>query len=235
MEQVIDKVFTIGRSKENDFELPMQQISGYHASIRCLSENSFIVEDNNSSNGSFLNGLQIKRVVCNRNDRLFFADYQFSFDTYFPLTRLKKEIQEKFNIPPDVKLAASQKSNANDYSQEFAELESIYKLYNESKLSIQGKGQLKGNLIRTAPGVALSLTLAALGFGALSFVGCSFGSMLGVMMSGNTNGQEKLLALDDEFKINYACPKCRNFLGYIPWKSLASKKTCDRCKATWVK
>ncbi len=233
-QQIIDKVFKVGRSKDNDFELPMPQISGFHADIRCLSENVFIVEDH-SSNGTFLNGLQIKKAVCNRNDKLFLADYAFSFDTYFPLVKIKKEIREKFNIAPDIKLTAADKTNPLDFTREFVELESIYKLYNEAKLSIQGKGQLKGNLLRAAPGVALSLTLVSLGFGALAFVGGSFGSMLGLIMSNSTNPQEKLLALDDEFKINYACPKCRNFLGYIPWKSLYIKKACERCKAIWVK
>lgn len=234
MEQIIDKEFTIGRSKGNDFEFPLQQVSSRHATIRCLSENTFIVEDLQSSNGTFLNGYRIRRANCNRNDQLFFADQQFDFNNYFPGQNIKEEIREKFNLPPDVKIKASEKKNPNDFSLEFAELDAVYKLYNEAKLNAQGKGALKGHLLKAAPGVVITLVLTSLGLGMFSFIGGSVGSMVGILMSKSTSGQEKTMAIEDEFKVCYVCPKCKNFLGFMPWLGLAAKKTCDRCKAIWV-
>ena len=49
------------------------------------------------------------------------------------------------------------------------------------------------------------------------------------------NPQEKIFALTEEFKINYVCPKCKRFLGDLPWQNLANQKKCVACKATWVK
>lgn len=234
MEKILEKEFTIGRSTENDFQFPMQQVSGRHATIRCLSENTFIVEDLQSSNGTFLNGYRIRRANCNRNDQLFVADQPFNFATFFPLKEIKKEIREKFDLPPDTPINAADKKSPNDFSLEFAELEAVYKLYNEAKLTAQGKGMLKGNLMKAAPGIVLTLVLTSLGLGAFSFIGGSVGSLVGIMMSKNTSNQEKMQAIDDEFKVGYVCPKCKNFLGAVPWAGLAAKKACERCKAIWV-
>ncbi len=234
MKQLIEKDFTIGRSKENDFEFPIQQVSGRHATIKCLSENTFIVEDLHSSNGTFLNGYRIKRANCNRNDQLFLADQLFDFAVYFPLQNIRKEIRDKFDLPPDKEISAAEKRSPNDFTLEFAELEAVYKLYNEAKLNVQGKGMLKGHLLKAAPGIVLTLVLTSLGLGAFSFIGGSVGSIVGIMMSKTTSNQEKMQAIDDEFKVGYVCPKCKNFLGALPWAGLAVKKSCERCKAIWV-
>ena len=234
MEQIIEKEFTIGRTGENDFELPLQQVSGRHASIRCLSENTFIVQDLLSSNGTYVNGYRIKRANCNRNDQLYIADQPFDLNHYFPLKNIRAEIREKFNLPPDKKISASEKTDPNDFTLEFAELESVYTLYNEAKLNTQGKGQLKGHLLKAAPGIVITLVLTSLGLGAFSFLGGSMGSMVGILMSKSTSGQEKMMAIDDEFKVFYVCPKCKNFLGAVPWPGLAAKRSCERCKAKWV-
>ena len=234
MEHIIEKEFTIGRSNGNDFEFPMQQVSGRHAIIKCLSENTFIVEDLHSSNGTFLNGYRVKRANCNRNDQLFIADQPFDFAIYFPLKNIKKEIREKFNLPPDIQIDAAAKKSPNDFTAEFAELDAVYKLYNEAKLNLQGKGMLKGHLLKAAPGIVIMLVLTSLGLGVFSFIGGSVGSMVGILMTKSTTSQEKMLAIDDEFKVCYVCPKCKNFLGALPWLGLAAKKCCDRCKAIWV-
>ena len=46
----------------------------------------------------------------------------------------------------------------------------------------------------------------------------------------------KLPALSDQFKIDYVCPKCGNFLGEIPWESLHNRKQCpvSSCRAKWA-
>lgn len=46
---------------------------------------------------------------------------------------------------------------------------------------------------------------------------------------------EHMEALNRQFKIDYVCPKCGNFLGDIPFENLKNKKVCSICKCTWVK
>jgi hypothetical protein len=231
---ITDAVIKVGRNERNDIVLPHAQISNLHAQVSCLSENTFVLEDF-SSNGTYVNGYRIKRAVCNRNDEVFLANLPFDLNKYFPVEKVKQELQQKFNIPVDESPDTPPKRNPNDFTSEFAELEYVYTLYNQTKRSIQGKGQLKANLFRAIPGLALTVVFASMGVpSAFTFVGGAVGSMLGLFVSDSGSIQEKLQALDDEFKINYICPKCKNFLGNIPWKNLANKKTCERCKAIWV-
>ena len=52
------------------------------------------------------------------------------------------------------------------------------------------------------------------------------------------NGQKdlpaKMEALNKQFMIDYVCPKCGNFLGFVPFESLENKKQCNFCKCKWV-
>ena len=37
-----------------------------------------------------------------------------------------------------------------------------------------------------------------------------------------------------QFMIDYVCPKCGNFLGYVPFEALANKSVCSFCKCKWT-
>jgi pSer/pThr/pTyr-binding forkhead associated (FHA) protein len=231
---IIGSQLKVGRQKGNDIELPFPNISGYHADLFCLSENTFIVEDKNSTNGTFVNRLQIKRAVCNRNDEVLFADYTFDLNKYFPLEQIKKEIQQELGIKQPVNADLKQKKDPNDFTREFAELEVVYKAYNDRKLIIQ-KTQQNKRILQAAPSAILVVTLLALSYGTAAIAAGSIGGLFGVFLSNSASEQEKLVAIEDEFKISYSCPKCKNFFGFVPWIGLANKRTCDRCKAVWVK
>ncbi len=71
---------TIGRKDSNDYVLNYRNVSSFHALIECFDDN-FYLEDLNSTNGTFVNGEQIKgRVVLNHNDRVKFASFEFLVD-----------------------------------------------------------------------------------------------------------------------------------------------------------
>jgi hypothetical protein len=40
--------------------------------------------------------------------------------------------------------------------------------------------------------------------------------------------------LNKQFMIDYVCPKCGNFLGYVPYEALANKSVCSFCKCKWT-
>ena len=237
---IVGSTFKIGRIEDNDFELPFPDISAYHADLICLSENAFLIEDKNSTNGTYLNGYKIKRVVCSRNDQVQFANYLFDLNRYFPAESLKKEIEQQMNGGEYVSQQKPvEKQDPNDYTQEFAELELVYKVFNERKLLIQ-KAQHNKRLLQQAPSAVLvtvllagSIVFPVLGMGAIA--AGSIGGIIGIALSDSTSEQEKMAAIEEEFKFQYACPKCKSFFGYMPWKSLAYKKSCERCKAIWVK
>jgi hypothetical protein len=229
--------YSIGRNQDNDFVLSYPQVSDRHAKIVCLSENTFIIEDLDSSNGTYLNNFRVKRSVCTRQDQLQLADVNFDLDAYFNKAQVKQQLQNNvksmlgnavMDAPPK-----AVKTDPNDFTQEFKTLEIIYKQYNEAKIKLQAQEGGKAALIRSGPA-----TLGMYGLGALiPGWGWAFGiagSLIGILACSKASNPEKLIALDDEFKISYACPRCRSFLGYLPWRGLAQRKTCDRCKAIWA-
>lgn len=63
----------IGRDEENDITLTHPTVSRFHAKIIRDGENYFI-EDLNSANGTFVNGIRIQKELLNDNDILQFGD-----------------------------------------------------------------------------------------------------------------------------------------------------------------
>jgi hypothetical protein len=63
----------VGRDEENDIILFHPTVSRYHAKIIREGENYFI-EDLNSANGTFVNGIRVQRELLNDNDILQFGD-----------------------------------------------------------------------------------------------------------------------------------------------------------------
>ena len=57
------KKFTIGRLKKNDISLPQKTTSDLHATIK-WSKSSFRITDEDSTNGTYVNGKRISAVTA---------------------------------------------------------------------------------------------------------------------------------------------------------------------------
>jgi len=76
-----DKKISIGRSKENDIFINDPFCSGKHVFIYPLSEGSYVIRDNNSKNGTFLNGRKISSEVrLNPGDEILIGSTRMSFE-----------------------------------------------------------------------------------------------------------------------------------------------------------
>ncbi len=64
-----DRVITIGRRSTNDVCIPNLSVSGMHARIT-IDGNGALIEDNNSTNGTYVNGRLISRQLLNQNDEI---------------------------------------------------------------------------------------------------------------------------------------------------------------------
>jgi pSer/pThr/pTyr-binding forkhead associated (FHA) protein len=199
----VNKQYKIGRNEDNDIKIKRPEVSGYHCTITIVSENVIVLEDNGSTNGTFVNGTRIKRALITPQDEVTLAKLRVKFDKIF----------EKHSIAKSVPL-----NQTLDFIEEFAQLKPVYEAYREAKLAAMGSDNLKQKGLQ-----------AALSF--IPFVG----SALGILASSTVNPQEKIFALTEEFKINYVCPKCKRFLGDLPWQNLANQKKCVACKALWIK
>jgi hypothetical protein len=210
------KVIRIGRSDSNDLVMSQPQISGSHATITPLGANSLILEDLNSTNGTFVNDIRVHRAIINHDDRVKLANVLLDTDPFFadPEEWLRKVRDEKreLTIPEQFKLR-----------------EEIWEAYQYYKLNNKKKDFWKN----------IGLTAAGMGVGALFVpvtggISLMAGSLAGRGVGGMLKNDEKNQIVENEFKINYTCPKCKVFLGYNPYEGLVQRKKCFTCKTQWI-
>ncbi len=62
-----DKDVVIGRTKDNQITLPFSNISRHHALVKSEGED-YSVQDNGSTNGTYVNGVKVAKCVLRQND-----------------------------------------------------------------------------------------------------------------------------------------------------------------------
>jgi ribosomal protein L37AE/L43A len=211
----------IGKASDNDFVVNDASVSRYHAQLSTDREGCLLLEDLDSANGTYVNGVQIMKKRVAPTDAVCLG-------SGFVLH-----------------IAEVMKSR-NDYSDEFAALKGVYARYIEQKVRIQSSNQFKTRLFQALPFALPGVIGVAFGFmgkGSPTLLGLSLfvavcapatGIYLGARESAKIPRQLQDLA--NQFKIDYVCPKCGTFLGEIPWESLVNKKQCpvSSCKAKWT-
>jgi pSer/pThr/pTyr-binding forkhead associated (FHA) protein len=76
-------LITIGRLKENDIQLPLASVSGYHAQIEKENDNYYLI-DRGSINGTFLNGDRLvagEKKLLSDNDLIKIQTFDLYFST----------------------------------------------------------------------------------------------------------------------------------------------------------
>jgi len=103
---------TIGRKPHNDIQIDNLAISGEHAVIVTILNDSFL-EDLNSTNGTLVNGQPIKKHILRNNDVVELGKYKLKYMTDQPGTagsefdRTMVVRQGKVRQPEDMKLEAT--------------------------------------------------------------------------------------------------------------------------------
>ena len=143
---------------------------------------------------------------------------------------------------------------------DFAKLEVVWEGYSRKKVELQ-KASAKANFLRMLPMTVIGAIMLLLNTLLTANKGDVEGadvqmimgmeptvlriviSVIGVALmafltfrafKSTSNVPEKMNALNEQFQIDYVCPKCKNFLGFTPFAGLKQKKQCDRCKIDWV-
>ena len=75
---IVKERTTIGRKPDNDIQIDNLAISGHHAVITCITNDAFL-EDQNSTNGTYLNGQQVKKNVLRNNDVIELGKYRIKY------------------------------------------------------------------------------------------------------------------------------------------------------------
>jgi hypothetical protein len=69
----------IGRDEDADIPIPLTNVSWHHARITCRNE-EYTVEDLDSTNGTFVNGLRVSRCVLRNSDQVRIGEARLQFE-----------------------------------------------------------------------------------------------------------------------------------------------------------
>jgi len=102
-----DRVITIGRRSTNDVCIPNLSVSGMHARI-IIDANGALIEDNNSTNGTYVNGRLISRQLLNERDEIVigktrvvvYADDNNAKDNMQSSSGQNSKKQNEYDEPP---------------------------------------------------------------------------------------------------------------------------------------
>lgn len=233
----------IGRKGTQRAPITDTTVSREHCKLTINADGTYTLE-NLSINGTFVNGNSIIRTVVTPDTILRLgANFSVAVRDLLPLQAANikpRQAQQQNPLQQFAKPAVD--PNQERYEMEFRKLKSVYEKYTADKLAIQKEAGMT-NFYRMLPMTLMaivSLGAACIpGLGALSPVIAVVG--LGLLVfslfksyNGNRDNPEKLEALNKQFMIDYVCPKCGNFLGFIPYENLENKSTCNFCKCKWV-
>lgn len=220
--------FTIGRSADNHVVIDKQGISRKHAKVTFITDNVVLLEDLESSYGTYVDGCRIARTIISPDSRIVLGQVA-SVETQ-RIFKLRQNRVESGGLP------ARTKQNELDFRTEFKRLENVQEIYTEAREAIQTKAPIKQAYVRGAIGLAPILGGVAIGLAGsgLGFIPIIAGAVGQILAAHFINIPEKLLALEKEFKRNYACPSCQQFLGNVPYRELTKRKKCRDCGAIWT-
>ncbi len=249
LHQLIDQLsqlpaYTIGRQPGNVIIIPNSKISGQHARLIRCTDASFVLEDLNSKNGTFVNGVRITRKVIDRQDVVQLADTTYSVTQLLDLRAAEIPQPASSGKPepaPAVAAAKPVDKDPMDFSEPFLHLKGVFEQYPELRRNCRNREKM----IRTGS-VLLSSVVS---IGAVLSGGAAAGNLLLPILSGAglsmlvptlcstlLSTDEKLEIIDKEYRARYRCPNpaCRDPFGNHEWELLAQQKTCRRCQAIWV-
>ncbi len=216
------EAFTIGRNEKNHLALNHKTVSGVHAEVE-ISEDfkSFLLKDLDSSNGTRVNGRRIVTKNLQKKDKIEFGEEKI----------LGKDLisqVEKYVL-----------KNRQDFSEEFGNLKLVERNFKTKKDSIRKYFKLQSlgirilitafvivliNVLKIEREIKTILTISA---GLL-------GTVLATLSASEKKQNERLEELQDEFYLNFLCPKCKMDLSKRSWNYWKNQEKCPKCKCDWV-
>lgn len=252
----MDIEIKIGRDVEGTsaFRVPdaYKMVSRHHAVFH-WHDGIATLEDNGSSNGTFVNGRRIATCKVNENDTVLLGGndnmcYRLDLRQLFATCRgsgnqpsySQQPSYPRQNVGMNNGSPVNGNTHGNDYSREFAQVKQVYIDYHDA----MSKLTKKANTSMQLPRVLLSMIPALLGIVimfvsrdmTMRIVAMSAGSILsgliGTLTMGRGNSkkekmQEDIMDLQLKYKKEYRCPKCgKEFSLDMHWKKLLADETC---------
>ena len=139
------KQYKIGRNNTNDIMLSSMDVSGLHAIVTQLSSNVFLIEDKNSTNGTFLNGQRIKRTTFTKKDKIHIAKTPLD-NSIFIRKNIQSPVKKSSNINKEIEITIIVRNlqNSNMCMKHILKLKENFKLIKVGQqLGLELPGQLQ--------------------------------------------------------------------------------------------
>ncbi|MBQ8493993.1 MAG: FHA domain-containing protein [Alistipes sp.] len=239
-------MLTIGRtvSGANTMRVSNNVVSGTHCKI-FLDEKSNImyIEDLGSTNGTYVNGVQVMRYALKVDDNILLGGDGGYKTTLREVLKYVEAQQAATHSLDDNAQNKQGVAAERTYVEEFAKLKDIYDSYQHDTLEIKDK--LNSVMMwRIIPSSIVAVITAAipfvidapevkrfmtLGSALLTLIILLICFKVTAKMSHKYNAA--LLKRQEDFQLSYVCPKCRSDFGNRSWVALHHKGFCPACKA----
>jgi hypothetical protein len=223
------KTFSIGRNPKSDIVINKESVSNEHAHLTVLKE-KWIIKDNQSSNGVWINRRRVLQAVVNKDDELLIANQKVELIKYL---RINQGEVIGIKLP-------------DDYTEQFADLMAIekkYELENEKVDKSAGffmAGFRISFLVTAISGILIRMFIEN---GQLMYILIStiFFGLISLFFFIQSNKalrlkDKKKKVLRDQIKIEYICPSCQNNLPDSTYMmTLKEEYRCRFCKGLLYK
>ena len=223
----------IGRTPhgEQPQQITTNSVSRRHARLTDLGGNRWQLEDIGSKYGTMVDGLPIVNTIVELDTPIVLG-HEFTTSVR-ELLGLGKKKGGSTTPPPPGELVS------------VAHLRHIYEDYQDA-LRAMSKKRVRAQMVRMLPmQLVMPLALGLSGIlikdseqgniikGAITFGVMALSGFLSMnMISSSQNQVDEQFELNQQFQIDYVCPKCKNFFGQAkPYKALLNQKRCPYCKS----
>lgn len=86
----------IGRKPDNDIVLDDPSVSGYHATATLQTSKEWLLEDNDSTNGTFIDNLRIRKGIITSQSQVKIGKVTFEVRKIFRFTKAADDFTEEF-------------------------------------------------------------------------------------------------------------------------------------------
>lgn len=217
------KEYTIGRNQStSDIHVNSNAASDRHARVSIMDDGTLLLEDLRSSNGTYVNGERIRTKVISMNDKIKIGDQEFL-------------MREHFRSSPEGKVISFRP--ANDFTEEFAQLETVYRTYESAKERIKSQQNttrfLRGTLPFVLPSIVAVFTLLMENEDkVLGVIQTTVSGLMAVVLAWflDSPGVQKrrearISRLEAAHRDKFRCPKCqRPFERNQDWDQLVLQK-----------
>lgn len=238
----MDIEIKIGRevSGEHVLTIPStyKRVSRKHASL-IWHNGTATIEDNESSNGTFVNGRRIAKAKIQESDVVWLGGQGEEGSYQLDLRKVFESCYKAEN------------AQRTDYSQEFEDIKQAYIDYQQEvsqlKTSVTKQSQMPKLLATLVPAVIGLIILLVSEDMTLRIVSMSIGSVLSGLVgiltlskSSTMSDQisEEITELQIKYQPRYCCPKCGMKYPFTThWRKLEAEGKCPnpKCNAVFVK